>query len=1030
MRPLRLVCLFSMLISTMKRAYFVSLFLCLTTTFLFAQLQLSLSGPQSAQGGNARVELQRARPLPNPGPLGPGDRLRREQFSPWNQHNRAFPRNIRRAGMRAANSASNAIFLAAPIYGSGGEDADSVAVADVNGDGKLDLVVANDGSNNVSVLLGNGDGTFRMAVSYGSGGQGADSVAVADVNGDGKLDLVVANDRSNNVSVLLGNGDGTFQAAVSYSSGGQGSAVFVAVADVNGDGKLDLVVANGCTGECATLGSVGVLIGNGDGTFKAAVSYGSGGEDADSVAVADVNGDGKLDLVVANYCVQCSYQFGQVGVLLGNGDGTFQAAVSYDAGYGPDSVAVADVNGDGKLDLVVANYCTWEASCWPYYFGQGGVSVLLGNGDGTFQTTVSYGAGGYEADSVAVADLNGDGKPDLAVEDGNGVSVLLGNGDGTFQAPVSYGAGGSGVGEARFNYGDSSIDHSVAVADVNGDGKPDLLVANYCGVDCTTGGSMGVLLGNGDGTFKAAVSYSTDGFEALSAAVADVNGDGKPDLVVANYSAMGTLGPGNVGVLLGNGDGTFQAAVSYNAGDYAVFVAVADVNGDGKVDLVVANVEFPGVGVLLGNGDGTFQAAVFYFSGGADSVAVADVNGDGKPDLLVANGSGASVLLGNGDGTFQAAVNYDAAGADSIAVADLNGDGKLDLAVTDSSGVSVLLGNGDGTFQAAVNYASGGYEADSVAVADVNGDGKPDLVVANECASSSNCTSGSVGVLLGNGNGTFQAANAFVTAGPNGALAIADFNGDGKLDIASGQADALLLGNGDGTFQSPLTLGASGWGITVGDFNGDGRPDLAVGDVSGIPILLNISRFSTATSIASSSNPSAFDQPVTFTATIIPQYGGSATGTVTFYSGKTRIGSGQVSNNTAKLTIRSLSVGKHSITAAYSGDSNFTGSTSSPLNQVVDRAVTTTMLTSSTNPSRYGEKVTFTATVTGQHGGTSTGTVTFKNGAIVLGKVMLSGGMAKYSTSTLSKGNHVISAHYGGNKDFKVSEEKLIQVVK
>jgi hypothetical protein len=256
---------------------------------------------------------------------------------------------------------------------------------------------------------------------------------------------------------------------------------------------------------------------------------------------------------------------------------------------------------------------------------------------------------------------------------------------------------------------------------------------------------------------------------------------------------------------------------------------------------------------------------------------------------------------------------------------------------------------------------------------------------------------------------------------------MADFNGDGKLDLAVGAGNFLLLGNDDGTFQTPIALGASGPGISVGDFNRDGRPDLAV---VGVTVLLNISRFPTTTRIASSLNPSSFGQSVTFTATVTAKDSGTPTGSVTFYSGKTRIGSGQVSNNTAKLTIRSLSVGNHSITAAYSGGSNFTGSTSSPLNQVVDRAVTTTMLTSSKNPSLYGQKVTFTATVTGQHGGTPTGTVTFKNGAIVLGKVMLTGGMAKYSTSTLAKGKHVISAHYGGNKDFKVSEGKLIQVVK
>jgi hypothetical protein len=222
---------------------------------------------------------------------------------------------------------------------------------------------------------------------------------------------------------------------------------------------------------------------------------------------------------------------------------------------------------------------------------------------------------------------------------------------------------------------------------------------------------------------------------------------------------------------------------------------------------------------------------------------------------------------------------------------------------------------------------------------------------------------------------------------------------------------------------STLTVGShSITAVYSGDSNFQGSTSSPLNQI--------VNQASTTVSVGSSVNPSSYDQAVTFTATISPQYGGSATGTVTFYSGKTRIGSGHVTNNTATLMISTLAVGYHSITGAYSGDSNFTGSTSSPLNQVVDRAVTTTMLTSSKNPSQYGQKVTFTATVTGQHGGTPTGTVTFKSGAIVLGKVTLSGGMAKYSTSALARGKHIISGHYGGNKDFKVSEGKLIQVVK
>jgi hypothetical protein len=353
------------------------------------------------------------------------------------------------------------VFLPAMIYSSGGGETDSVAVADINGDGKPDILLANFTSDSVSVLLSNGDGTFQTAATYGSGGLNPDSVVIADVNGDGKPDIVVANLNFASVGVLLGNGDGTFRPAVTYGAGMR--AMSVAVADVNGDGKPDLLVAN-------QDGNAGVLLGNGDGTFQTVVTYGAGGAGSSSVAVADVNGDGKPDLVVANYFSN------SVGVLLGNGDGTFQTAATYGSGgLNPDSVAIADVNGDGKPDIVVANYFS-------------SVGVLLGNGDGTFQTAVTYSSGSLGVIgpvSVAVADVNGDGKPDLLVanifadwpnnENGT-VGVLLGNGDGTFQPAVTYNSGGT-------------FAESVAVADVNGDGKPDLLVANGSG-------SVGVLLNN------------------------------------------------------------------------------------------------------------------------------------------------------------------------------------------------------------------------------------------------------------------------------------------------------------------------------------------------------------------------------------------------------------------------------------------------------------------------------------------------------------------------------------------------------
>ena len=341
----------------------------------------------------------------------------------------------------AVTPSSSSIALSAPSAFGAGTDPDSAAGGDFNGDGKLDLAVANEGSNNVSILLGKSDGTFQAAVDYGAGSNPS-SVAVGDFRDDGKLDLVVANDGSDNVSILLGNGDGTFQAAVNY---GVGSApTSVAVGDFNGDGKLDLAVVNELSNNFS------ILLGNGDGTFQAAVNYGAG-LSLFSVAVGDFNGDGKLDLAVA------SGGSDYVSVLLGNGDGTFKTAVQYVAGLEPISVAVADFNGDGKLDLAVANY---ESN---------NVSILLGKGDGTFQAAVDYGIGteNYPATpgSVAVGDFNGDGKLDLVVggvesDNVSVVSVLLGNGDGTFQAAVNYGAGAGQT--------------SVAVGDFNGDGRLDL----------------------------------------------------------------------------------------------------------------------------------------------------------------------------------------------------------------------------------------------------------------------------------------------------------------------------------------------------------------------------------------------------------------------------------------------------------------------------------------------------------------------------------------------------------------------------
>jgi polyvinyl alcohol dehydrogenase (cytochrome) len=333
---------------------------------------------------------------------------------------------------------------------------------------------------------------------------------------------------------------------------------------------------------------------------------------------------------------------------------TLLPAVPYVANGPGTWVAVGDFNGDGKADFVVAN---------------SGVSVWLGNGDGTFQAPVSS-ASGASPMALATGDFNGDGLLDVAAVYATGsVAILLGNGDGTFQAAVNYAAGSSPA--------------AVAVADFNGDGVPDLGVANAGGVS--------VLLGNGDGTFQAAVNYAA-GSGPAAVAVGDFIGNGKADLAVVNAA------DGTVSVLLGNGDGTFQAAVSYAVGANPQGVALGDLNGDGRPDMVVANNAANSVSVLLGNGDGTFQAAVSYAAGAnPQAVAVEDVNGDGQADVVaaIAGAGNVSVLLGNGNGTLQAAVNFGAgSGPVSLALADFNGDGRADVVATGGSGntAEVLLG--------------------------------------------------------------------------------------------------------------------------------------------------------------------------------------------------------------------------------------------------------------------------------------------------------------------------------------------------
>jgi hypothetical protein len=600
------------------------------------------------------------------------------------------------------------------------------------------------------------------------------------------------------------------------------------VADFNGDGIPDLAVGN------SNDGTVSVLLGKGNGTFQAAQSFAAGMNPV-SLAVGDFNGDGIPDLAVAN----TGSPNGAANILLGKGDGSFLVPVGQDVDFSPRTIAVGDFNGDGKLDLVVAG----DSGDYPNQVGT--VSVFLGNGDGTLQTAQSF-AAGTNFDSLAVGDFNQDGLLDLAVQisgpapDYQGsVSIWLGKGDGTFQEGQTYAVG--------------SFSGYVAGGDFNGDGILDLAVGGNSSPS-DGHGDVNVLLGKGDGTFQDAQRYAA-GLSPIFLAVADFNGDGRLDIVTGGS------------ILLGNGDGTFQGALTFAPGGS---LAIGDLNRDGIRDLAVVNFDLNAVSILLGNGDGTFQGTLHYSAGpGVWFVTASDFNGDGHPDLATVNIglSTVSILLDKADGTFQKAQDY-AAGVnpETVGVGDFNGDGKPDLAVvsTNDNTIDILLGNGDGTFQDPKRYAAGHFPT-YVAVGDFNRDGYLDLAL---------CNSGdpSVSILLSNGDGSFQKAKGYGLPNYAFSIAVGDFNGDGKLDIAAVGFDyadpmllgkvTLLLGNGDGTFHHGRTYpaGSQSSSVAVGDFNGDGNLDLAVGNETNPGTV----------SILLSNGDGSFRAPITFTADFFP----------------------------------------------------------------------------------------------------------------------------------------------------------------
>jgi hypothetical protein len=685
-----------------------------------------------------------------------------------------------------------------------------VYTGDFNNDGIPDVALSD--GHGVSVLLGNGDGTFHRSFHYYPKTEvGALSdVVIADFNNDGNMDIAFCSDAENGrIAILLGNGDGTFQhrkltPSLSYP-------YQMVVEDFNNDGNKDLAVwmVNGSQ-------EIAVLNGRGDGTFTAPNFLRSHvHSDVSGLAIGDFNGDGYPDLLV-------QYSYMQAVIFVSDGTGGFSVGNAFtDIGSDP---VVGDFNRDGTLDFADVVFTNSEAA----------VEVFIRNGDGTGQTPVEYPVARSQIGSLATADLTGNGILDLVMGSQVGIfSVLKGKGDGTFLPPSS-------------NYAAGSNPSGFALADFNGDGRVDAIFGQFYNY------ALVLTLGNGDGTFQAARAFPATSPQAspVGMVLADFNNDGNLD--EANVT-QDEFGAASVTVALGNGDGTFQAPLPpFSPGSYiAVTIVVGDFNSDGNQDLAVLDQGSPQhpAHVLLfwGNGDGTFRSGGSVNAGtNPGYLLTGDFNHDGNIDFAIGGcassdncvDSGITILLGDGLGNFTplSTQNIGPYFIRSLLVADLNGDGISDIGMAEMYGevddyLGVMLGNGDGTFGTQTLYSVNTYNPLgilNVVAGDFNGDGIPDLVIGGQS---------NVELFPGIGNGMFGNGKISYGSCQYSPMAM-DANGDGNLDLICPNPDIdygpvavnFLLGSGDGKFNGFASLPSAGGSIIVraGDLNGDGLPDLAV----------------------------------------------------------------------------------------------------------------------------------------------------------------------------------------------------------